>query len=367
MRRKLMYVGVLIFAISLVLVFTTAGAKREGKPADEEKPEFVNVQGYDVRVPWDKEPHEIEIVALYLNVTHPFASKLEAGAIAATEKWGVNGYQTGSDNWGSEDQFKTMETLIEKRVDGISVAIADMAALDPLVQKALAAHIPVTTYNVDSADSGRFSYVGQDLFSAGASTAEQIMIKLEEKGVVDDPSKSRSGDHIKILVTDPAPELYADIERFRGVMDVLDRYDNIEVIGPIAARGSDEEAYAVIENLFFAHPDADGVIDMGALLHLWGRFFKEQDMGNDLSDDPIYVTGHDILEELLIDISDGWVTATVGQDPYLQGFNAIGQLAEFCLTGNPDVFKTIGVPDVIVDINNAADFLKRMRAGEPIG
>ena len=312
MKKLLMLILVIMLAVSFTVI--SFGCKEEIAPAEEEiapaeeeiapaeevteeaaeaKPEFVNVQGYDVKVPWDKDPKDIEIVNLYLNITHEFASKLERGVLAAAEEWGVNAYQTGSDNWGSEDQVKIFEQLIDKVPDGINVCIADPPAINPLVQQALAKGIPVATYNVDSPESGRFAYSGEDLFLAGVATAEALMAMLEEKGVVDDPSKSRSGDHIKVVVTDVAPELFADQERYRGIESVMEKYEGLELIGPVPALGGEEEIYAVVENTYASHSDMDGVISNGGPTAVfWGKFFKANDIGNNLGDDPIYGIGH---------------------------------------------------------------------------
>ena len=58
------------------------------------------------------------------------------------------------------------EAAIAGNADGIAVAIVDLEAFNDPIERALAAGIPVVSYNAD-APNARLAYVGQDLYGSG--------------------------------------------------------------------------------------------------------------------------------------------------------------------------------------------------------
>jgi len=294
---------------------------------------------------------ELEIAAVYMNITVPFAGLIKQGVDAAAEELGINAYMTGATDWTTESQYKVIEDLIAKGVDGISIAVLDIPGLTPVIEKGIEAGIPVTCFNVDAPDSSRMGFVGEDLFVAGAETAKTLIEYMGEEG--------------QVIVSSVAIGAIWSIKRQQGVMSVLDNYPGIEVVEIVNADGSEQEAYAALENALLAHPEVDGMVSLGGTQYLWGRLLANKGIGNLNSDKPIYNTGHDLYEEKLLQIQDGWSTAAFGQDPYKQGYLAIKQLYEYITEGKKPTVVDTGV--VRVDESNVADYLKRLADGEPVG
>lgn len=299
----------------------------------------------------EKSKDDLEIVAVYMNITVPFAGLIKQGVDAAAEELGINAYMTGATDWTTESQYQVIENLIAKGVDGISIAVLDIPGLTPVIEKGMEAGIPVTCFNVDAPDSSRMGFVGEDLFLAGAETAETMIEYMGEEG--------------QVIISSVAIGAIWSIKRQQGVMSVLDKYPGIEIVEVVNADGSEQEAYAALENALLAHPETDGMISLGGTQYLWGRLLANNNMGNMNSDKPLYSTGHDLYEEKLLQIKDGWATAAFGQDPYKQGYLAIKQLYEYIVNGVEPTVVDTGV--VRVDETNAQEYLDRLAAGEPIG
>ena len=76
-----------------------------------------------------------------------------------------------------------MNAAISGKADGIAVAIIDQKAFNGPTDKALAAGIPVVSYNADDADNNRLAYIGQDLFLSGVEMGKRI-VELVDSGKV---------------------------------------------------------------------------------------------------------------------------------------------------------------------------------------
>jgi ABC-type sugar transport system substrate-binding protein len=327
-KRILMVILVLTLAVS----FGFAGGKTEKGTAG-------------------KAVKDLEIAVVYMNITNPFASFIKGGVDQATKELGINSYMTGATDWATESQYKVIEDLIAKKVDGISIAVLDIPGLTPIIKKGLDAGIPITCFNVDAPDSGRLGFVGEDLFLAGAETAKTLIEYM--------------GDEGEIIVSSVAIGAIWSIKREEGVMSVLKNYPKIKIVDRINADGSEQQAYAALENALLAHPNIRGHVSFGGTQYLWGRLLANKNIGNMKSAKPIYCTGHDLHEEKLNQIKDGWSTAAFGQDPHKQGYLAVKQLYELIVNKVKPTVVDTGV--IRVDAKNVDVYLKKLADGEPVG
>src|SRR5262245_50767471 len=71
-------------------------------------------------------------------------------------------------------QVEIIEGLIALKVNGIAVSCNEPTALKPAIDKAVAAGIPVITFDSDSPDSKRLTYYGINDFECGKVLGEQL-------------------------------------------------------------------------------------------------------------------------------------------------------------------------------------------------
>lgn len=316
--------------------------------------ETVSVNGYDFVVDTSKDPKDIEIALVYANVTTPFAQYLKAGVDAYAAETGINAYMTAPDTWSTENEIEMIENLVAKGVDGLAVMVLDQDAMTPVINAALAAGIPTICWNVDDVYSDRLGFIGEDLYLAGQNTARALVERMGEEG--------------KVLITSEDASTYHSQQREQGARDYLADYPNIKVMDILDCQGADEQGmYSTIEAAMRANDDITGVISTGGTCYILSQFLAENDIGNNFGDDPIWNTGHDLREEKVQDILDGWSTAQFGQYPYEQGYEAAKMLGDFLTTANSSVFKVVDTGLLEVTIDNAQDIMDRILAGEIIG
>ena len=80
------------------------------------------------------------------------------------------------------EQARVVEDVIAKGVDAIGISCNDpTACIDP-IQKALDAGITVMTWDSDSPDSGRFTYLGVDNYEGGLAAADMLVKTIGRHG-----------------------------------------------------------------------------------------------------------------------------------------------------------------------------------------
>ena len=107
-------------------------------------------------------------------------------------------------------QASIIESLIERKVDGIAVSVNDPDALRGVIDKAMDAGIPVVTFDSDAPKSKRIAFYGTNNYGSGKSMGEYLVKIMGPKG--------------KIAIQTGTPGALNLEERIQGVKDYLKNY-----------------------------------------------------------------------------------------------------------------------------------------------
>ena len=238
------------------------------------------------------------------------------GAHDAAEDQGVSIFM----EFGDSDTAKTndiLETAIANKVDGIAMTVWDDDAFDEIVCKAMEAGIPVVLHNIDDSQRGagncRMAYIGQFFIETGEVLANRM---IAEHGL-------GAGDHVFTPVE--FPEAVYAVQRHEGVNNGITAVGGTtEILGT----GTDHsEALNIMTQYLLGHPETKAVIGLGSTpTSVAVKAVEEAGMD-------IPVGGYDITPEILDNIANGSLTATVDQQPYHQGYYAVTQLAQYLKYG----------------------------------
>ncbi len=203
-----------------------------------------------------------------------------------------------------------VRTAIASNVVGVALSIPD-AGLNKVVCDARAKGIAVVAFNIDGATGQGAScvqgFVGQDFVQSGALIAQKMI----------DAGQIKPGDHVFCPVEFPA-QVYA-VQRYAGVKQAL------SAIGATCeelATGVDfGPAKSTMVSYLLGHPHTSAIIALGhAPLDQAPAAAKQ--VGR-----TIPIGGFDVTSDILSSIKSGAITATVDQQPYIQGFQSVMQLA----------------------------------------
>ena len=172
----------------------------------------------------------------------------------------VHAYQIGADTADPAAQVALVEDLIAKGVDAIGISCNDPTGCEDPINKAIAAGIPVMTWDSDSPDSDRFTYLGVDNYQGGVAAADLLVRLMGEEG--------------KVALLTGVPGAFNLEERIRGFQDSIAPYPGIEIVTTVYCNDDINLGVQVVEETMQAYPDLDGWFFVG----LWPLFAERGSM-----------------------------------------------------------------------------------------
>jgi len=213
---------------------------------------------------------------------------------------------TGTEDVDLPAQAIMVEAAINSGCDGIAVDMIDPKAFNAVAALAEKKGIPLVSFNTD-APNARLSTVAQNLYEAGVTAGQTAA------GAI------KSGS--QILITKHSAGVSALDDRARGIQDALKKKKlkvTILITGTTAKQAAEKVTAALKEKPGISAVLATGQADTeGAGLAVEQGFQGKN----------IYIGGFDLSSETLRLIQAGVISFTIDQQPYIQGFYPVIQLA----------------------------------------
>jgi len=239
-----------------------------------------------------------------------------------------------------DKQVAQMESFITQRVNAIILNPIDANALIPSVESAIKSGIPVITMSSDiSKDVGQV-WSGSENYYAGKIEAEYIVKKLKGKGNI-------------AILRGPIGHL-AEIDRYKGYIDILEQYPSISIVYDQTANWQREQAMAIMENWLQSGKQIDAVLSQNDAMML-GALKAIEDSGKQ---GKIITAGIDAIEEALDAIKGGRLDATCFQDSKGQAFAAVEMAIK---ASKGEKIQANIIPFELVTKNNVNSYYDRIR------
>ncbi|MGA2137615.1 MAG: sugar-binding protein [Verrucomicrobiia bacterium] len=243
-------------------------------------------------------------------------------------------------------QRRILDDLLASGVDGIAISPIDPAN-QTLFLNEVAKQTLLITHDSDAPKSGRACYVGTDNVAAGRQAGELIKKALPNGG--------------KIMIFVGTLDAQNARERFAGIKESL-QGSNVQIIDTRTDDNDRVRAKANVLDTIVKHSD------VACLVGLWSyngpailNAVKESGKAGQIK-----IVCFDEEEETLAGVRDGAIFATVVQQPYEFGYQAI-RLMDKVLNGEKSAIpanKQIIVPTLAIDkagVDAFAAKLKKLR------
>ena len=215
---------------------------------------------------------------------------------------GVEAKYGGTTEYDVNSAVTSLEQIIALKPTGMAVTAMDADAYKDPINNAIASGIPIVTFDSDSPDSDRTTFIGTSNYDAGVTAADYIGEKLGGKGRV--ACLTRTGQ--------------SNInERIQGFTERLAaKYPDIEMVQVVDAGNDENEAAANLSSLLATDSDIDYIF----------AALQQAVLGTETSlseaglTGKIKVVGFDTDTTTLDSIKSGSVEATLSQSPYAEGF-----------------------------------------------
>jgi ribose transport system substrate-binding protein len=244
------------------------------------------------------------------NLSLPYWQTAIAGFKAAAAQYNVTANVAGPDNYDPQAELAEMQKAVAARPAGILVSVSDASVMQPEIDAAANAGIPVITFDSDAAGSRRLFFIGTNNLEAGRMGGRRVVEKLGGKGNV----------VFFTLAGQPNTE-----ERLKGFKDVFSSQPGIHIVEVIDIKGDSRVAFDRTQQLM-AQTGPKRIDAFVCLDSASGRLAA--DAIKRTGDTSRLLVAWDINPDTLQGIKDGVIDSTIAQKPYTMGYVGLKALDE---------------------------------------
>lgn len=247
----------------------------------------------------------------------PYWQMLCNGATAAAADAGVElDIKKIEQDEDIESQMKLLSALLPEDADGVAISPLDAESQSSMLSR-LAEKMIVVTVDSDAPNSNRISYVGASNYAAGLKSAQLVQEALPEGG--------------KVAVLLANLTKHNMVERKIGFEEQMGLGDEepdskYQVVAFLEDEGNRERCHDQIVELLSQHEDLACIAAFNA--KHGPVMLKALQTAGKL--DEVKLIAFDAEDATLDGIGQGHIYATVAQDPYQYGYEAVQLLATYC-------------------------------------
>lgn len=217
------------------------------------------------------------------------------------------------------EQARIMDDLIARGVDGIAVSCNDPTACAAPIDRAVATGIPVMTWDSDSPESQRFSFLSIDNYASGRTAADQLAAAIGGQG--------------KVAIITGVPGALNLQQRVEGFNDRLaEAYPDMQVVRVFASNEDINLGVQGVEETMQAHPDLRGWFFAG----LWPLFADRGSMPlweAAARNGTVKTVAFDSLPFELDLLRDGYLQTLIGQKYWRWGSDSVQMVYDYVVLG----------------------------------
>jgi ribose transport system substrate-binding protein len=244
-------------------------------------------------------------------IGHPYWVTVSDGVKKASDEIKANTSETGPIGEVNIDtQIQAIETAIASKVDGILTMALNPTAFTPVINKAVAAGIPVVLIDTDAPLSKRNVYAGTSNRDAGFAVGQALVKATGGKARIGIITGAIDADNLN--------------QRIDGFKDAIKAQAGMKIVD-LQAGNSDlllatEKAQAMLQ----AHPEITAMYGTSAeCAAAIGKIVQEKALVGKVT-----IFGFDDLDQTLDFIRKGVVFGTAVQKNYMMGYMGIKLIAD---------------------------------------
>jgi len=243
------------------------------------------------------------------NLKLPYWQTAEAGFNKAAAQYKVTAKVEGPDNYDAQAELAALHSAIAVKPAGILISVSDASLLQPEINAAVNAGIPVITFDSDAAGSRRLYFIGTNNLEAGRLGGKRIVEKLGGKG------------NVVFFTLGDQPNID---ERLKGFKEVLATRPDIHITAVVDIKGDARNAFDWTQesmalsgsqriDAFVSLESSSGKLVADAV--------KRGGGGRE-------VLAFDVDQDTLDGIKSGAIDATIAQKPFTMAYVGLKALDE---------------------------------------
>ncbi|HHT91692.1 MAG: LacI family DNA-binding transcriptional regulator [Bacillota bacterium] len=248
--------------------------------------------------------------------SNPYFEDIKRGVNAAYDEVKYCGIQIDYQVMRSlepKEQLGIIEHLVDKGITALALNPINDDMIRDAIDEMTGGGIPVVTFTSDILRSRRLCFVGLDVVKSGRVAGELMGKLLQGKG--------------KVAVVFGSRSILSHNQRIEGFTAVMRQdYPGIEILEMVENLDRDDVSFEVTLSLLERYPDLDGLCLMSAGIGGAGRAIKLAENGYGIK-----VVSFDFIPETVELVKEGIIDFTIGQNPFMQGYQPIKILSDYLL------------------------------------
>ena len=244
------------------------------------------------------------------NMSLPYWQTAVSGFKKAAAQYGVTAEVGGPDGYDPQGELGELQKAVAAKPAGIVVSVSDASVLQPEIDAAISAGIPVITMDSDATSSHRLYFVGTNNLEAGRLGGRRVAQKLGGKG--------------SVVFFTFAGQPNTD-ERLKGFKDAFASEPGISIVEVNDVKGDPHMAFDRTQ-LLMAQTGAKKINAFVCLDAVSGKMVA--DAIKRTGDTSRLLVAWDVDPDTLNGIKDGVIDSTLVQKPYTMGYVSLKALDE---------------------------------------
>ncbi|MGB6691972.1 MAG: substrate-binding domain-containing protein [Terracidiphilus sp.] len=244
------------------------------------------------------------------NAALPYWHSAIAGFKNAAAQYKVTSRVVGPDGYDPQAELAEFQKAVAAKPAGILISVSDVSVLQPEIDTAIGAGVPVLTIDSDAAGSRRLFFIGTNNLEAGRLGGRRVVEKLGGRGNV-------------VFFTIPG-QPNTD-ERLKGFKDAFAGSPEIKIADVVDVKSDPRAAFDRTQEFL----TLTGPKKIDAYICLESASGKMvADAVKRAKGEKIEVMAWDVNQDTLDGIKDGSIDATVVQKPYTMAYYGLKCLDE---------------------------------------
>ncbi|MGA3045021.1 MAG: substrate-binding domain-containing protein [Terracidiphilus sp.] len=244
------------------------------------------------------------------NTSLPYWKTAAAGFNKAAAQYKVTAQVAGPDGYDPQAEKDALHKAAAAKPAGILISVADVNVLQPEIDAAVSAGVPVITMDSDASGSRRLYFIGTNNLLAGRLGGNRVIAKLGGKGNV----------VVYTIAGQPNTE-----ERLKGFKDVFENRPDIKIVEVVDIKDDPKIAFdKTQEYMALTGPkkiDAFICLDSAS-----GKPVSDAIKRSGATDREL--VAWDVNQDTLDGIKAGTIDATIAQKPFTMGYVGLKALDE---------------------------------------
>jgi ribose transport system substrate-binding protein len=243
------------------------------------------------------------------NAALPYWHSAIAGFKQAAALYKVTARVVGPDGYDPQAELAELQKAVAAKPAGILISVADVSVLQPEIDAAINAGVPVITIDSDAAGSRRLYFIGTNNLDAGRLGGKRVVEKLGGRGNV-------------VFFTIPG-QPNTD-ERLKGFKDAFAASPNIHIVEVVDVKSDPRSAFDRTQE-FLALTGPKKIDAYVCLESASGKLVSDAIKRSNTT--PLLVAW-DVNQDTLDGIKSGAIDSTIVQKPFTMAYVGLKALDE---------------------------------------